>query len=78
MTNQWTSKTVREELPFVRVRVAKRRIIDCRVTGRLNDFASVSPLDPHINYCGLPMFPTWSFAWDTIANSLNNGKPLQI
>ncbi len=37
-----TVATVKRDLPSVRLRIAKGKIVDGRVTGRLNQFATVS------------------------------------
>jgi hypothetical protein len=63
----WTAAKVREELPDVQVKVGKV-IYNARVRGRKNQFATI--------FWG----PSYSaeFAWQTIANCLNNNRPLQV
>lgn len=75
--SQWTVAQVKADLPGVRVRVGKGNIVDARVTGRLNRFATVSVTN---NYprSGVPLFADWQFAWESIVHSLNNGNPLEI
>ena len=78
----WTAQTVRQDLPDVRVKVdtvcfrdnpawAKPtgRIMTGQVRGRLYEFATVSIY----GYA----YPQWQFSWESIANSLNSGKPLE-
>lgn len=74
---KWTIADVKRELPYVRVRVGKRHIIDARVSGRLNQFASVSWANPS-PVKGSELFPTYHFAWETIAHSLNTDRPLEL
>ncbi len=38
----WTAESVKRELPMVRLRIAKGKIVDARVSGRLNQSATVS------------------------------------
>jgi hypothetical protein len=73
----WSVADVKSELPMVRVRVGKRNIIDAKVSGRLNEFASVSWANPS-PVKGSDLFPTFHFAWETIAHSLNTGRPLEL
>jgi hypothetical protein len=66
---RWTPERVKEELPDVQVRLADRRtIVTGNVRGRKLQFAVVY----------LPDDRREEFAWSTLANSLNNGTPLQL
>lgn len=60
---EWTDKAVREYLPEVCIEQGGREAT-YRIGGRQLPFAGV---------CGTG----WTFAWATIARSLNTGKPLQ-
>ncbi len=62
----WTGADVREYLPDVLL-VHNARVVNARVCGRLNQFATVFIHGYHYS---------WQFAWDTIAHSINTGKPL--
>ena len=64
----WSAYKVREELPDVQVN-HNGSILDCRVAGRLNSYATV------FSSTG-SAFPRWQFSWEAIANSLNSGRPL--
>ena len=64
----WTIDKVKAELPPVRVRIKPRQIVWCRISGRLNQYASVS----------YELWPVWYFAWSTIVHALNNDKPLNV
>ena len=61
----WTADKVREELPFVAVRINGRNVIG-RVLGRLLPFAGVIVGDVKFDV-----------AWETVANCLNSGRPIQ-
>ncbi len=58
--------TIKRDLPEVKVKV-KNKLVTGKVTGRMLDFATV--IVNGANY---------EFAWSTIANALNNDKPLLI
>ena len=58
--------TVKLNLPEVNVKVGNK-IVTGKVTGRMLDFATV--IVNGVNH---------EFAWQTIANALNNNKPLRI
>jgi hypothetical protein len=74
---QWTVAQVKAKLPAVRVRVGKRNIVDARLSGRLNQFATVS-ITNNFPRSGVPLFADYQFAWETIAHSLNTGQPLSL
>lgn len=63
-----TIESVKETLPKVQVKV-DGKIITANVSGRRNRFATVWTKQ---NMDG------WEFAWQTIVNSLNSGKPLNV
>jgi hypothetical protein len=63
----WTATKVREELPDVQVKVGKT-VYAAKVRGRKNAFASVL----------WGQTSSAEFAWQTIANCLNNERPLQV
>ena len=58
--------TVKLNLPTVKVKV-NEKIVTGKVTGRMLDFATV--IVNGVNY---------EFSWQTIANALNNDRPLRI
>ena len=67
---QWTAALVREKLPTVRVKYGNK-IFDGRVTGRLNQFATVTiyaELGPHLR--GTPWMD-FHVAWETLADCLD-------
>ena len=70
----WTIATVKAELPSVRVRIAKGKIVDGRLSGRLNEFATVC--------CGWSTagrdWVDFQFSWATIARALNENRPLTV
>ncbi len=65
----WTVADVKEELPEVKVLVESHNIARAKVYGRSLDFASVMLLEDGRHF---------EFSWDTIARSLNTGRPLRI
>lgn len=71
-----TAKSVRAELPPVKI-MYNGILFWGRVSGRLNDFATVSPYDrvDGKNKVFL-MGPCFEFSWETIAYSLNTSIPL--
>lgn len=80
---EWTAAKVREELPTVQVKIG-RKVVQGRVSGRKNQFATVSVTNGSMSKrfpsfgSHAPIFMDWSFAWDTIAHSLNTGKALIV
>jgi hypothetical protein len=71
----WTAGTVREYLPDVRIQVVSRDgkpvILDAMVQGRKENFAHVRPF-----YGSVASDTEWLFAWETIADALNNNRIL--
>ena len=65
----WTAAKVREELPDVQVRWSDGKVYTFVVRGRLLRYASVRPFD-------IGSAVQLQYSWDTIAASLNSGKPL--
>lgn len=71
----FTVKTVKAELPKVKVLVAKGKtrktdkIIEGNICGRLNQFATVWTKDNHEG---------WEFSWETIVDAINNDRPLRV
>ena len=77
----WTIETVKAELPKVQVQIEVNQltktgktkkvkmIVEGNVSGRRNKFPTIWTKD---NMQG------WEFAWGTIANALNNNKPLLV
>lgn len=72
----WTIARVKSELPDVRLQIG-RKIVSARLSGRLNQFATVSTTNDFPRR-GVPLFADWEFSWETIARSLNSGRALQI
>jgi len=66
----WTAERVRKELPAVNVLI-DGHIYEMGVYGRLCEFAGVRPFEYGSAVC-------YTFAWETIAHSLNTGKPLRV
>lgn len=71
----WTASLVRDELPEVEVCTPLGTIVQCVVSGRKCEFATVRVKDDPY-----PSNPGWSFSWEAIARSLNSvpNKPLQV
>lgn len=70
----WTVASVREILPAVRVERSKGVIVEGKLTGRANEYATVSiPSVLHPD-----SWLSWQFSWRTVADALNRGKPLKI
>lgn len=64
----WTIERVKEELPKVQVKMNAKLIVTGKVAGRRLNFASVYVGDVFVG----------EYAWQTIANALNNNKPLLV
>jgi hypothetical protein len=73
----WTPEKVRKELPQVQVRV-NGNILPGRVTGRLNEVATVTVDNHGTLHSGNKPWYDFHFAWKTIADVLNLGTPLDI
>lgn len=61
-----TIETVKSELPKVQVKTMSGKIVEGSVTGRRNKFATVY-ISSEVSH---------EFSWQTIANALNNNRPL--
>jgi hypothetical protein len=66
----WTVADVRAEMPDV-VCLVDDKILPGVLSGRMNRFASVRPIDGR-HWCA------FEFAWETVVHCLNNGRPLRI
>ena len=64
----WTENSVRAALPDVQVRIGKRTY-PAQVSGRLHRFAWVTIRETGARF---------EYAWATIANALNNDRPLTV
>ena len=71
----WTAKQVRDQLPNVVVRIGKK-VVTGRVSGRLNAFATVSVTNEGTLHSGSQLFMDKEVAWQTVANCLNNERPV--
>jgi hypothetical protein len=74
----WTVAMVKEKLPDVRVKVGKKIVVG-RVTGRLNAFATVTiqlEAGERLHRGNRPWADA-AFAWETLVDCLNDGRPLQ-
>uniref|UniRef100_A0A6M3L611 Uncharacterized protein n=1 Tax=viral metagenome TaxID=1070528 RepID=A0A6M3L611_9ZZZZ len=66
-----TIDMVREYLPNVRLRVGCGRVVEARVTGRQNRYATV--------YAKVPWGePSYYFSWEAVARAVNNHTVLRI
>jgi len=70
--SEWTVHRVREELPDVQIMLWDGRRIAGSVHGRELPFARVHSLEPTLP----PMH--WEVSWSTLANCLNNNRPVRI
>jgi hypothetical protein len=67
----WTIETVKRDLPKVHIR-KHGKIYDGKLTGRLNQFASVSICGQVVNGRYVPMMgEIREYAWDTVTRILN-------
>jgi len=71
----WTIASVKDELPQVKVKIGKQTHW-ARITGRLNPFATVTVFADDRKYLRGPAWVDFQFAWQTIADALNNDRPL--
>ena len=74
----WTIATVKRDLPSVSIRIVKGKIVTGRVSGRLNQFATVSVPNTGTLHSNSIIFADGQFSWEAIAHSLNSGKPLNV
>jgi hypothetical protein len=65
---EWTAQRVKDELPEVPVKLDCGLIAQGKVSGRLNQFATVT----------FASYGRLEFAWQTIADCLNRGVPLRV
>jgi hypothetical protein len=80
----WTIAKVKSELRSVSMKIG-RKVHHARISGRLNEQATVtvSYMDSDakslhdFNASGRP-WVDYHYSWDTIANSLNNNRPLKV
>ena len=68
-----TINEVKERLPDVSVRCAANMVVLCQVSGRLNDYATVT----------IPCAPggrvdTYEFSWKAVAMAVTHGIPLAV
>lgn len=71
----WTVDHVKEELPYVRVRLGAT-IVQGKVSGRRNPFATVSIRNTGTLHSESQLWVNIEYSWETIAHSLNTDKPL--
>ena len=69
-SNAWTVERVKEELPEVKVLIGKKTVVDGAVRGRKMPFAGVM-------FSNNGVFVTAEYAWQTIVDCLNDGRPLR-
>lgn len=69
MKTDWTIEKVKKELPTINVKLPDDRIVTGYVKGRCLDFARV-----HTNVTGYS--EPVQVSWNTIANCLNNNRPI--
>ncbi len=77
---QWNESRVKDVLPRIKLRVGKI-LYWAKVSGRLNEFASVSAesiIDNRKRHYQQVMGAIYHYSWATIANALNNGKALIV
>ncbi len=67
----WTIKTVKECLPDVPVKIGKK-IVQGRIRGRLNKFASVSVTNTGTLHSGSDLWVDREVAWETLVYVLND------
>lgn len=66
-----TAEQVREILPDIVVCPMPGVLLDCRVIGRANSFATVTPIK--VDGCG-----SWNFSWAAIARAITDGNILYV
>jgi hypothetical protein len=82
--SRWTVKRVKEELPPVKVTVGKRKngkanpYVYAKLSGRLNDEATVTVFSDDKITSVNPYYRDWKFGWLTIVNALNADRPLNL
>ena len=73
-----TIADVKRDLPMVKIKF-NGKLFWGKVTGRLNQFATVSPfilIDNRSNLVKTIMGPCYTYSWDAVTRSINTGKPL--
>jgi hypothetical protein len=73
----WTAASVRRELPAIGVKIGKKTVTG-RISGRLNQFATVSVTNMGTLHSGSQVFADWQVSWDTLAHCLNTGRPVIV
>lgn len=53
-------------------------IIECRISGFLNDFATVWGRTPNGKRGEMGIMVEWEFAWETVANAIRNNVVLDV
>ena len=68
-----TIQEIKDNLPvLVRVQVSDTLVLTCRVTGRCNDFATVTPVDEGWSHC------SWEFSWQAVARVITDNTALKV
>lgn len=74
-----TVAQVKEQLPQVPVRInGKGKTLWARVTGRKNKFATVTVQNEETLHRGNVPWSDNEFAWETVTNAVNTGRPLNF
>ncbi len=73
----WTVEGVKRELPNVLVKIGKKTVTG-RISGRLNQFATVSVTNTGTLHSGSQVFLDWQVSWATLAHCLNNGRAVIV
>jgi len=74
-----TSDDVKRDLPMVKGRY-NNKLFWCSVTGRLNQFATVSPYQVIDNkkLVTTVIGPCFHVSWDTVTNAINHNQTLSL
>lgn len=76
MTNKWTVKSVKEELPSVYVKQGKK-VLRGSVGGRLNAYATVYLREEPLCLNGRWVY-FLEYSWQAVTRSLNTETPLSL
>ncbi len=77
MDANMTMADVKRDLPAVPILCGKR-VLWARLSGRLNQFATVSVthVEHGEGYLRGPAWRDWTFSWDAVHRAVTTGKPL--
>lgn len=74
----WNVRRVKEDLPPVKIKVGSKPYVWAKVSGRLNDEATVTVFNTGTLHSGNQPWRDYKFSWPSIVKALNSDKPLKV